>query len=194
MSSFGLSVFKLPSAYIGRQRFMTSFEIPVEPVLYVQHMPVNKYVGCIIITNSLSGYGYDVVLPKLSGQNLYGVFSGRVGGPYSDYDCTQTLMRSINLHIDHSTPFIEFNDNGTDIPYKIYVKYMTRLDLQRMNYSLQSSIASNDFEYFSRFPLNVVSYHHNFNSLNDDAGVTRFLNSSASTSVRRIVQNIHRFV
>jgi len=194
MSFFGLPVFKVPVALIGRGRAMNAFEIPVDPVIYVQHLPTNKFVGCLIITESLTGHGYDVLLPKLSGQNSYGVLSGKVGGPYSDYDCTHTLLRSINISLDHSTPFIEFTDPATGNPYKIYVKYMRRVDLPRLNASLRSSIASNDFAYFTRFPLNVISIHHNFQTLGDDAGVTRFLNSSASSSVSRIFQNISRFL
>jgi hypothetical protein len=190
MSFFGLPVFKVPVALVERR----SFEIPVDPVFYVQHLPLNKFVGCLIITDSFSGYGYDLLLPKLSGQNSYGVFSGKVGGAYSDYDCTHTLMRALNIHLDQSTPFIEFNDPATGNPYKIYVKYMRRVDLPRINASLRSSIASNDFTYFTRFPLSVISIHHNCQTLDDDAGVTRFMNSSASASVLRIVQNIGRFL
>jgi hypothetical protein len=194
MSFFGLSVFKMPSALIGRGHVMTAVEIPVNPVVYVQHLSANKFVGCLIITDSLSGHGYDVLLPKLSGQNSYGIFSGKVGGYYTDYDCTCTLMRAINIHLNQSTPFIEFNDPATGNPYKIYVKYMRRIDLPRLNASLRSSIASNDFTYFTRFPLNVVSIHHNCQTLDDDAGVCRFLNSPASASVSRIIQNIGRFL
>lgn len=194
MSFFGLPVFQIPSALIGRGRNMTAVEIPVNPVVYIQHLPTNKYVGCIIITQSLSGYGYDVLLPKLSGQNSYGVFSGKIGGPYSDYDCANTLMRSINIPLEHSTPFIEFNDPATGNPYKIYVKFMRRVDLPRINSSLRSSIASNDFSYFTRFPLSMVSVHHNFQTLHDDAGVIRFLNTPSSSSVAQIVRNIGRFL
>lgn len=194
MSFFGLPVFKVPDALVGRRRTMNAFEIPVDPVIYVHHLPINKFVGCLIITDSLSGYGYDVLLPKLSGQNSYGVFSGKVGRPYNDFDCTHTLMRSIHIPLDHSTQFIEFNDPATGNPYKIYVKYMRRVDLPRLNASLRTSIASNDFTYFSRFPLSVVSIRHNCQTLDDDAGVCRFLNSSASASVSRIIQNIGRFL
>jgi len=183
MSFFGLSVFKLPTV-----------AIPVDPVIFVQHVPMNRYVGCVIITDSITGYGYDIIIPKLSGQNSYGVFSGKVGGSYSDYDCTHTLMRSIHLPFDNSTRFIEFNDPATGNPHKIYVKYMRRVDLSRLNASLRSSIASNDFAYFTRFPLSTVSVHHNFQTLDDDAGVTRFLNSVASACVSRIVRNLGRFV
>lgn len=194
MSFFGLPVFKVPVALIGRGRTMNAFEIPADPVIYIQHIPANKFVGCLIITNSLSGYGHDILLPKLSGQNSYGVFSGKVGGPYSDYDCTHTLMRSINIPLEHSTQFIELTEPSTGNQYKIYVKYMHRVDLPRINASLRSSIASNDFTYFTRFPLNIVSIHHNCQTLDDDAGVCRFLNSSASSSVSRIIQNIERFL
>ena len=194
MSFFGLPVFKVPVALIGRGRNMTAVEIPINPVVYIQHLPTNKFVGCLIITDSLSGHGYDVLLPKLSGQNSYGVFSGKVGGPYSDYDCTHTLMRAINIPLDHSTQFIEFTDPATGFPYKIYVKYMRRVDLPRLNASLRSSIASNDFAYFTRFPLNVISVHHNCQTLYDDAGVTQFLNAPSSACVSRIVRNIGRFI
>jgi hypothetical protein len=201
MSFFGLPTFKLPTFKLptvlvsnGRCEIPVNPVNPVNPVVYVQHLSVNKFVGCLIITDSLSSHGYDVLLPKISGQNSYGVFSGKIGGPYSDYDCTNTLMRSIHIPLEYSSPFIEFNDPSTGNPYKIYVKYMRRVDLSRLNASLSSSIASNDFAYFTRFPLSTVSIYHNFQTLNDDAGVTRFMNSSASAITSRIIQNLDRFI
>jgi hypothetical protein len=193
MSFFGLNVFQIPAALIGRRRAIAA-EIPVNPVVYINHLPADKYVGCIIITDSLSGYGYDMLLPKLSGQNSYGIFSGKVGGPYADFDCMNTLMRAIHLPLTIVPSFIEFSDPASGTPYKIYVKYIRRVDLPRLNTSLRTSIAYNDFTYFTRFPLSNVSVHNINQTLNDDAGVSRFLNSSATVCVQRVVQNIHRFL
>lgn len=194
MSFFGLQVFQIPSALIGRSRTMATIEIPVNPVVYIRHMSANKYVGCIIVTDSLSGYGYDVLLPKLSGQNSYGIFSGKVGGPYSDFDCMNTLMKAIHFPLTVEPSFVEFTDPASGDPYKIYVKYIRRVDLPRLNASLRSSIASNDFTYFTRFPLSNISIHHICQTLVDDAGVPHFLNSSASSCILRVVQNIQRFL
>jgi len=192
MSFFGLPVFKVPSALIGRHSLPV---IPANPVIYVPHVSVQKYVGCIIITDSLSGYGYDILLPKLSGKNAYGVFSGQVNGrPCSDFDCANTLMRSIHFVVNNAAQFIEFTDPATGNPYKIFVMHMRRIDLPRMNANLRGSIASNDFPYFTRFPLNLISQFHNYQCLRDDAGIDHFLDSTAVALVSRLVPNIHRYV
>lgn len=194
MSFFGLQIFQIPSALFGRRRGVANIEIPVNPVVYVQHMSVNKYVGCIIITDSLSGYGYDILLPKLSGQSSYSIFSGKVGGPYADFDCMNTLMKAIHLPLSVAPSFIEFGDPASGNPYKIYVKYIRRIDLPRLNASLRSSIASNDFTYFTRFPLSNISIHHICQTIVDDAGVPHFINSLASSCILRVVQNVQRFL
>lgn len=191
MSFYGLPVFKIPSALVGRG-------IPVDPVVYVQHVPAQyvpaQYVGCIMITDSLSGHGYDMLLPKLSGKNAYGVFSGKIGGPYSDFDCAHTLMRSIHFPLKNHAQFIEFNDPATGTPYKIFVMYMRRIDLPRLNANLRGSIASNDFAYFTRFPLNLISRFHNYQCLKDDSGTDRFLDAPAVALVSRLVPNIHHYI
>lgn len=190
----GLSVFQIPAAFVGRRPPTNAFQIPANPVVYVQHIPANKYVGCVIITNSSSGYGYDLIMPHLSGKSSYGVFSGKVGGLYSDIDCANTLARSINLNISHSTPFVEFNDPSTGNPYKIFVLYMRRFDLQRLNASIRHSIASNDFSYFSRFPTSLISSYQSMQCLKDDAGVDRFFDASACALISRIIPNIGKYV
>lgn len=194
MSFFGLSIFQIPTALIGRRQTIHSMQIPVNPVVYIQHMPTNKYVGCIIITNSTSGYGYDILMPKLSGKNSYGIFSGKVGGSYSDYECTQTLMRTINFNLPYSAQFIEFNDPATGTPYKVYIMYIRNVNLPRLNTSISHSIASNDFPFFTRFPTSLISKYQNMQSLKDDSGIDHFLDSTASTIVSRIVPNISQYV
>ena len=191
-SFFGLSVFRLPSAFV-RHSVPSIQVVPVDPVIYIQHIPQN-YVGFIIITDSLSGYGYDVLLPKCSGKNSYGVFSGKIGGPYSDIDCARTLARSINIQLDSSTPCIEYSDPATGTPYKVYVKYVRRIDLPRLNSALRTSTASADFAYFTRFPTNTISRYQSCQCINNDAGVSCFLDASASALITRLISNIERFV
>jgi hypothetical protein len=192
---FGLPVFQIPTALFGRRNVHT-IEIPVDPVIYVPNMVTinHRYVGCIFITNSASGYGYDIILPRMSGQNIYSVYSGKVGGLYNDYDCMCTLLSILNLNIDYSTPSIEVRDPSSGIPYKVYVKYLHRLDLPRINNSLNRSIASNDYAYFTRFPTNMISLHQSCQSIKDDAGVDKYLDAISSSIVSKINANIGRYV
>ena len=194
MSIFGLPIFRLPAALIGR-RDVPILEIPVDPVIYVQHaITMNRYVGCVIITNSISGYGYDLLLPLMSGRNCYSVFSGKVGGSYTDYDCANTLLRAVNLNLRQSTPYIELTDPATGNPYKIFVMYIPRCDLRHLNSSLKYSIASHDYTYFTRFPLDLISRHQSCQSIRNDAGVDCYLNAIAASVVSRIHANIDRYV
>jgi hypothetical protein len=194
MSFFGLSVFQVPTALIGRKQTVQTMQIPLNPLVYIQHIPTNKYVGCMIITNSTSGYGYDILMPRLAGKNSYGIFSGKVGGSYSDYDCTQTLLRSINFNLPYSAQFIEFDDPATGTPYKVYIMYIRNVNLPRLNSSIRGSITSNDFSYFTRFPTSLISQYQSMQCLKDDSGIDHFLDSTASTLLSRVVPNIGKYI
>lgn len=194
MSFFGLSVFQIPYVVIGRRQTIPIIPtIPTIPTIQISINPV-VYVGCMIITNSTSGYGYDILMPRLAGKNSYGIFSGKVGGPYSDYDCTHTLMRSINFNLPHSAQFVEFNDPATGTPYKVYIMYVRNINLPHLNASIRGSIVSNDFSHFTRFPTSLISRYQSMQCLKDDSGIDQFLDSTASTIVSRVVPNIGKFI
>jgi hypothetical protein len=130
----------------------------------------------------------------MTGQNAYSVFSGKIGGSYTDFDCANTLLRAVNLNLHQSTLSIELTDPATGNPYKIYVLYIPRCDLPRLNLSLRHSIASTDYVHFTRFPLELISRHQSCQSIKNDAGVDCYLNAIAASVVSRLNANIGRYV
>jgi len=195
---YGLSIFRLPSFFTKVSTvpspLMEQF-IPTNPVIYNPGaMFVQEtFVGCMIITNSIGGYGYDIVLPMLRGNSSYGLFTGKIEGPHTSIACVQTLMRIFNIQVSSDTPFIDVKDPGTGNTYRIYIKYMRSLDLVRLNHTLSQSIARVDFAYFTRFPLNLMQ-SHSHQSLLDDSGVSKTLNAAAAYVVNKVHHKIHHYV
>lgn len=88
-------------------------------------------VGCIILTESHSSSGYDMIMIVNRTSLRSEVFGGDVGGSYNPKDCLNNLISYLSIQVNDSTRFFDIQNPNNGKVHRIYTVFQSNFSCLR---------------------------------------------------------------
>jgi hypothetical protein len=131
-----------------------------QQTIHIRHEVIPKRVtsvGCIILTESHSTNGYDIIMIENRMSMRHEVFGGDIGGNYNAKDCLNNLTSYLSIQVNDNTQFFDIQHPNNGKVYRIYVVFQSNFSCMRSDSVINSvPILRNTFTNFVRIPITGI--------------------------------------